>query len=150
MLWSAPWWGVWRWPGQRSAEVSSAPWAPGWARWSAAGWAWRWAALRNGSTRTCPWRRGSWVSGCPEYKTSQSDLALDQRAGVTYSPWFSDQPQWLLRTAVAESVSPVGAIHRKGGQNHEFGSKSPEQFPAHSSDTCSSDVIGARQPDTLS
>lgn len=65
-----PWWGLWwvvsSWPGQQSAEVSSPPWAPGWARWSAVGWAWPWADPRTGLIRTCHSLRGSWVSSYPQ------------------------------------------------------------------------------------
>lgn len=60
--WWEPWWAAWRWPGRPSAELSSVPWAPRLARWSAVGWSWPWASLRNGLTRTCRSPRENWVS----------------------------------------------------------------------------------------
>lgn len=79
MLWWGLWWAVWRWPGQQSAEVSSAPWAPGWARWSAVGWAWPWANPRNGLTRTYHSLRGSWVSSYP--KCGKLNQSIQTRGG---------------------------------------------------------------------
>lgn len=67
MLWWGLWWGALKWPGQQSVEVSWAPWAPGWARWSAMGWAWPWADRRNGLTRTCHSLSRSWVSSYPKF-----------------------------------------------------------------------------------
>lgn len=120
MLWWKPWGGVWRWPGQQSAEVSSAPWATGWARWSAAGWAWRWAAPRNGSTTTCPWRRGSWVSSSPERRKSQSEhcwSVIERR--LIYRDWrIKLRNDCHQVETVAESVSPGWSVLflEKGGR----------------------------------
>lgn len=122
MLCSKPWGVVWRWPGQQSAEVSSVPWAPGWARWSAAGWAWRWAAPRNGSTITCPWRRGSWVSSRPGRRKSQSDRiwsVINAQQWLIYHDWqIKLRNDSYQNKTVAESVPlDVDAIHRRRGQD---------------------------------